>query len=365
MFSTLQLNSKPFDESLSNLSENKNAAVIPLAWPEMTARGQEKIWVILRKLGLVKNINFKVGHAAMVVALDTQFLYYDFGRYITPMGYGRTRSAETDPKLTLHTKPKWSPQGTLTNLEELCAELESIKQATHGDGPLYASINHETNPLTLFKYIHGIIDSGYIRYNALVRSHSNCARFVAQAILAGWSKNSVFRKRFLLPVTLAPTPYFNVLAASENGKYIIWQNGKGAYFSNKIGHSLKELLSNSLESFTSKSAKILPSDELPGQYFPPKSRPENLINEALFLGGIGEAAWHHLEITEKEEVKMTRYYNTGEFEFEANYLVSAEWVEKLQNSACQLAHDTHHCWITFQCNSTGEKRRFHRKNVNK
>jgi hypothetical protein len=365
MFSTLQLNSTPFDESLTKLSNNKNAAVIPLAWPEMTARGQEKIWAVLRKLGLVKNMNFKVGHAAMVVALDSQFLYYDFGRYITPMGYGRTRSAETDPKLTLHSKPKWSTEGVLTNLEELCAELESIKQATHGDGPLYASINHETNPLTLFQYIHSIIDSGYLRYNALVRSHSNCARFVAQAILAGWTKNSSYRKRFLFPVTLAPTPYFNVLATSENGKYLIWQNGKGAYYTNKISHSLKELLAKGLESFTSKSAKILPSDVLPGQYFPPQSRPENLVDKALFLGGIGEAAWHHLEITGKEEVKMIRYYNSGEFEFEVRYSVTEEWVEKLHNSTCQLTHDTHHCWITFQCNSSGEKRRFHRKIVTK
>jgi hypothetical protein len=365
MFSTLQLNSTPFDESLTKLSNNKNAAVIPLAWPEMTARGQEKIWAVLRKLGLVKNMNFKVGHAAMVVALDSQFLYYDFGRYITPMGYGRTRSAETDPKLTLHSKPKWSTEGVLTNLEELCAELERIKHATHGDGPLYASINHETNPLTLFQYIHSIIDSGYLRYNALVRSHSNCARFVAQAILAGWAKNSSYRKRFLFPVTLAPTPYFNVLATSENGKYLIWQNGKGAYYTNKISHSLKELLAKGLESFTSKSAKILPSDVLPGQYFPPQSRPENLVDKALFLGGIGEAAWHHLEITGKEEVKMIRYYNSGEFEFEAHYSVTEEWVEKLHNSTCQLTHDTHHCWITFQCNSSGEKRRFHRKIVTK
>lgn len=362
MSSTLQLNSVPFDETASFLSRNRNAAVIPLAWPEMTARGQEKIWVILRKLGVVKNINFKVGHAAMVVALDSQFLYYDFGRYITPMGFGRTRSAETDPKLTLHTIPIWSDDGKLINLEELCAELESIKNATHGDGPLYASINHETNLINLFQYIHSIINRGYIRYNALVRSHSNCARFVAQAMLAGWSKNTPCRKHFFLPVTIAPTPYFNVLAASEDSKFIIWQNGKGNYFSNKIRHSLKELISNSFESFTSKSSKKLPSDVMPGQYYPPESKPEKVISDAQFLGGIGESAWHQVEITGKESVKMVRYYNTGDFEFEAEYLVDEEWINKLQNSSCQLTHDTHHCWITFECLISGNKKRFLRKN---
>lgn len=361
MSSTLKLNSNPLDYTFDFLSKNKNSAVIPLAWPEMTARGQEKIWVVLRKLGVVKNINFKVGHAAMVVALDNQFLYYDFGRYITPMGYGRTRSAETDPKLTLYTKPKWSDEGRLINLEELCAELESIKHATHGDGPLFASLNHEINPLSLFKYIHNIINRGYVRYNALVRSHLNCARFVAQAIVAGWSKKSRFRKRFLLPVTLAPTPYFNVLAASEDGKYLIWENGKGSYSTNKIVHSLKELISKSYESFTSKSAKILPSDVLPGQFFPPKLKPINFSDKVLFLGGIGEAAWHEVEIVDDNRLKMIRYFSTGEFEFEAEYEVSKDWIDKINATTCQLVHDTHHCWITFQCTVTGEKRRFHRK----
>jgi hypothetical protein len=365
MSSTLKLNSEPLEYTLEFLAKNKNAAVIPLAWPEMTARGQEKLWEVLRKIGIVKNINFKVGHAAMVVALDTEFLYYDFGRYITPMGYGRTRSAETDPKLSLYTKPKWSDEGRLTNLEELCGELESIKHATHGDGPMFASINHETNPFRLFEYIHSIINHGYIKYNALIRSHSNCARFVAQAIQAGWDKKSHFRRRFIIPVTLAPTPYFNVLAASENGKYIIWEKGKGTFFKNKIRHSLKELLSKSYESFTSKSAKILPSDALPGQYYPPKSKPENLSDHVLFLGGIGEAAWHEVEIFDEDKLKMTRFFSTGEFEFEAEYDVSKEWIKKINDSSCQLVHDTHHCWITFQCTVTGEKRRFHRKPASK
>jgi hypothetical protein len=362
MSSSLQLNSLPFDKTINFLSTNKNSAVIPLAWPEMTARGQEKIWLILRKLRVVKNINFKVGHAAMVVAIDSQFLYYDFGRYITPMGYGRTRSAETDPKLALNTTPQWSVEGKLINLEELCAELESIKHATHGDGPLYASINYETNLIQLFQFIHSIINLGYKKYNALIRSHSNCARFVADAMKAGWSKNSKFRKRFILPITLAPTPYFNVLAASEDGTLIIWQNGKGNYYSNKIRHSLKELISKSFESFTSKSSLELPSDKLPGQYFPPKSKPEKLINAVHFLGGIGECAWHQIEMLDKETVKMTRYYNTGDFEFEAEYLIDMEWRAKLENSLCQLTHDTHHCWITFECKTTGDKKRFHRKN---
>ena len=121
------------------------------------------------------------------------------------------------------------------------------------------------------------------------------------------------------------------------------------------------LILKSYESFTSKSAKILPSDILPGHYFPPKFKPENLSDKVLFLGGIGEAAWHEVEVLDENRVKMTRFFSNGEFEFEAEYDVSKEWIEKIHDLSCKLVHDTHHCWITFQCTITGKTRRFQKK----
>ena len=124
------------------LDNNKNTAIISLAWPFATARAPEKIWSFLKKIGLIKNVNFRIGHAAMLIAKKHELFYYDLGRYISPLGYGRVRSKETDPKLAIETIPIWNKKGELENLSSIFQELEDKKKATHGDGPLYASINY-------------------------------------------------------------------------------------------------------------------------------------------------------------------------------------------------------------------------------
>lgn len=360
MSSKLMLLTDPIEKTLESLSKNRNSAVIPIAWPELTARAPEQIWYLLKKARVVKNVNFKVGHAAMVIALDNEFLYFDFGRYITPLGYGRTRSAETDPKLILHTLPKWSTNKKLLNLEELCNELEDIKIATHGDGPMYASIHYEAEIQDLLLYVKEIIEKGYVRYKAFNKSDSNCARFVAKSLLSGWKTNNSFRSRFKAPVTVAPTPYFNVLAASSDGNFIKWENGVGEYHQKSHYHAAKDIFVKGLESFKSSKAKDLPTDVRQGLTDPPEKLPDNLSEEFVYLGGIGEAAWHKTEILNNNLVKLTRHYYSGDLEFEAVYEVSTEWVEKLSSSSCKLVHDTHFCWLTLQCKTSGEKHRFYR-----
>ena len=46
----------------------------------------------------------RVGHAAicLINPQSNEVLYYDFGRYITPRGFGRARNKYTDPDLALH-----------------------------------------------------------------------------------------------------------------------------------------------------------------------------------------------------------------------------------------------------------------------
>jgi hypothetical protein len=361
MGKSLHLLTDTLDLTLEKLSTNKNSAVLPLAWPELTARGPEKIWAILKKARIVKNVNFKVGHAAMVVALDNEFHYFDFGRYITPLGFGRTRSAETDPKLRLTLTPEWSEDGKLLNFEALCAELESIKIATHGDGPLFASIHYHANINNVLVYVKSVIDGGYMRYNAFKTKDSNCARFVAKSLLAGWSSDSHFKSRFKLPITVAPTPYFNVVAAASDGHFIIWENGKGEYHNKPRHHALKDIFIKTLESFYSSKAKELPTDHKMGLIQQPDEIPSTIPVNSIYLGGIGEAAWHTISITPNNSISLTRYYLSGEFEFSADYEVSTDWIVKLQESQCELVHDTHYCWLTLQCKRTNEKKRFYRK----
>ncbi|UZJ65769.1 hypothetical protein OKW96_06270 [Sphingobacterium sp. KU25419] len=70
-----------------------------LSWPDATIRGDEKWMMFFKKIGIVKNLNFKVGHTGVVLisAKTGELLYYDFGRYISPRGYGRARSKDSDP----------------------------------------------------------------------------------------------------------------------------------------------------------------------------------------------------------------------------------------------------------------------------
>jgi len=142
-------------------------AVIPIAWAEMTARGQEKMWLHLKRLGILKNVNFMTGHAAMVVVTEEQYLYFDFGRYQTQNGFGRARGANTDPKLELKTKPEWSPENRLRNIHDLCVELEELSDATHGVGPISLSVLYAIDCNKVLNFVYLTQGEGQIVYGAM------------------------------------------------------------------------------------------------------------------------------------------------------------------------------------------------------
>ena len=76
----------------------QNDFIIVLAWPEglTTAAGSwyDKI--------LATNGKYRVGHSALVLvnSKTKKLQYFDFGRYHTPLGFGRARDSQTDPDLT-------------------------------------------------------------------------------------------------------------------------------------------------------------------------------------------------------------------------------------------------------------------------
>ena len=107
----------------------RNSAVLVLAWPEVTARGEEGIIKLLRSIGVVKNVNMMVGHAAMIVAEGSSLRYYDFGRYITPRRMGRIRSAETDPALTFALMSDVFYIGALGSKRTHSSRIERLKAA--------------------------------------------------------------------------------------------------------------------------------------------------------------------------------------------------------------------------------------------
>ena len=341
--------------------KNKNTAVIPLAWPNMTARSPGSFLHFLRKIGLMRNMNVLVGHAALLVVDNDSFVYADFGRYITPKGYGRARSADTDPKLSLSSKPKWSEQGELLNLEEVCSELEGMNKATHGEDALFASIVYNVDIDRVLFFIRALQLKGYAAYSGLKKKETNCARFVTTAILAGLDKNSPIHKRYSSPSTIAPSPFFNIVAGNIEGKYIVWKNGEGSWHSDKPSAARKDIIVKLSYSFRPSKAKLLPTDVKEGQLRPP-DRPSELPINAHYLGGIGEGAWHVLEKFDNEHLKKKRYYLNGELEYENIYQVDADWVREFENNSAEITYDSHFSWITLFHKQKNTKMRFYARN---
>ena len=343
--------------SATNIN-TKNTAIISLAWPSVIARGPEKIWVFLKKIGIMKNLNFRIGHAAMLIAKNDELFYYDLGRYISPLGYSRVRSMATDPKLKLYTHPIWSETGEIMNIVTICQELEEKKNATHGDGPIYLSIANSIVIDKILAYTKSLQKEGFQKYGVLKKSKINCAKFVAKAILQGLDPKSKMYKTLNNPITYSQSPYFNILAASSSGSFFIYENGNGEWKKEKKIHALKELWKKSMESFFNKKAKLLPSDKILGQQFQPLSIPKSMNLTATYLGGIGEGAWHELILVSEKEVCLNRYYYDGTFEFTNNYIINSNWADYLNSHSVELVHDSHNLWITLMNKETKEKMRF-------
>ena len=262
--------------------DNKNTAIISLAWPFLTARSPERFWRFLRRIGIMKNLNVRVGHAAILVLRNNEILYYDLGRYISPLGYGRVRSKETDPKLTITTIPSWDEKGELENISTIFEELEVKKKATHGDGPVYASITYNTDIKKVVSYLKTLQKEGFQKYGAIKKSKTNCGKVVAKAILEGLDENSITYKKLNNPNTYSQTPYFNVLAASSSDSFVIWENGKEEWRKIEIRDALADLIRKGFESFSRKKSKLLSSDEFVGQNYQPLTIPKNIKQTATY-----------------------------------------------------------------------------------
>lgn len=298
------------------MEESQDLALV-MAWPDQTARGDEQWMAVLKRLGIVKNLNFKVGHAAMVlIHRQTGTLsYFDFGRYITPRGYGRARSAESDPRLTLETKAHVDDGNNITNIDAILAELRQIEHATHGGGRLFFSITTGLSYQRAKRFATAIVDQGPIKYGAIANGNNSCSRFVAQVLLAGFTSKHRARRRLILPECIKPSPMSNVVNASPDATVYCYHEGELEILEmnrwSSLGFQLNQLQAN----FSTEKSKQLPCDGKPGSMAEPK-RPESVPEPAQWLGGIGEGAWFLLEReTNNGTLQVTKYAANGHEEY--------------------------------------------------
>jgi len=138
--------------------------IIVLAWPEgmVAAAGgwYDKV--------LSTNGKYRVGHSALILvnSATNELNYFDFGRYHSPFGFGRTRDLETDPDITLKSKPIIS-DNSIVNIKEILFEISNLK-ATHGHGSVYASILKNIDFNKAYKKAKEIQNMGLISYGPVV-----------------------------------------------------------------------------------------------------------------------------------------------------------------------------------------------------
>src|SRR5690606_8715542 len=193
--------------------ENFNDLAIILTWPDATIRGDEKWMTFFKKIGLVKNLNFKVGHTGVVIIKREtgEMHFYAFGRYIAPRGYGRARSKYSDPRLEITMKAQIQ-DNIITNLTEIITYFEQLNPAMYGEGVLYFSIAHGINFELAKAYGDDCVYQGQYPYGAVARNNNNCSRFITRMLIKS-SKRYTWRHSINLPETIKASPISNVVNA--------------------------------------------------------------------------------------------------------------------------------------------------------
>ena len=202
--------------------------IIVLAWPEgeTTAAGA---WY---DSFCATNGKYRVGHSALILinSENKELLYFDFGRYHTPTGFGRVRDRETDPDIGIPISAKIE-NNRIKNLEEILVHTKN-KKANHGEGKLYASVLKNVNFISSYRFAKKIQEKGIIPYGPFVPKGSNCSRFVSATIRKS-NTNLIKNLRLRFPFSLSPSPKRNV-SISNNNYYVVEKNKFEKIKRNKI-----------------------------------------------------------------------------------------------------------------------------------
>jgi len=304
--------------------------LIVIAFPDTFVKVSDE-WQckLLPLVGLGTYKQIKAGHAALVLIENKtgEAKYYDFGRYVTPNGFGRVRSTETDAELEIPIKAKLIGNGPLENKEQFLRWLEGNPQKTHGSGRMLASVCEDVNFDKAQDYILTLQNRGNVPYRAFSENGSNCARFVTETILASTENKEIIKglnhiKRF------TPSPIGNVDIAESSGVFEVL-NGVIVKYSGSI---IKENLTNYFHRNKKKTSSLTALVRLP--------------NTAQKVTGTGSSAWFEIEKAEdlENQYKIKRYNDLHELDY-VGLFKTDDYFDI--NSRFQFTHNSHceHCHI--------------------
>ncbi|WP_378184253.1 DUF6695 family protein [Aquimarina sp. SS2-1] len=284
---------------------NYTGKIISLAFPDTFVRfsdEEKKSTSLLQFFGLGKNGIIKAGHAAFVLIENKTGIaeYYDFGRYITPPGKGRVRSAVTDVELEIPFKATFTKEGKLANIEEFLLWLEANPEKTHGSGRLVASVCDYIFYDKAKAYVLEMQNKGSIPYSTFRKEGSNCSRIVTDTILKSTDKSSI-RTPLLRNKLFTPSPLGNVEKGSMENKIFQVENGVLIEYPNSV------FIENLTNYFDKRAPKLGKKKEtvLP-----------DFLENADFLSGTGSGAYFVLRKSSQESLfEISRYTAYGEEDF--------------------------------------------------
>jgi len=199
--------------------------IIVLAWPDTKVVCEGK-WYDepMRWVGAIKEGKYNAGHAAFLLIdnLTGNVQYFDFGRYHTPMKYGRVRSQYTDPDIEMKHKVIIQ-DGAITNLEEILVERYCNKSC-HGDGRLTAAIVKNIDYVKALNKVLRMQAREAIYYGPFEFSGTTCSRLVAQTVLVSTS-DWLTKLMIIFPYTVSSTPRSNTKLLNDCCHYYEVDNG--------------------------------------------------------------------------------------------------------------------------------------------
>lgn len=280
-----------------------NGKIIALAFPDTYVKGStELICKLLPYVGLGTKDYIKAGHAALVLVNNKtgSLQYFDFGRYVTPPGCGRVRSAETDVELAIDFKAEIAEDDSLLNLDEILLWLEANPLKTHGSGRLLASVCDTVNYKKAFNYLKELQNRGSIPYGVFEKDGSNCSRLVTETLLVSTQEKRIIKKLNFNKL-FTPSTVGNVeIGATNRVVYEVYDGAVNVY----KGSAFKENLTN---------------------YFDKRNIPKKCNSKAIVvpknlqtLGGTGSTAYFEIvpEILPEAHYRIKRYNELLEVDFD-------------------------------------------------
>lgn len=308
---------------------NSTGKIIVLAYPDTFVQVTEE-WIckFLPLLGLGTREYIKAGHAAMVLVENESgnAHYYDFGRYVTPEGYGRVRGANTDVELEIPFKAILTSDNSLENLEEFLLWLDANPQKTHGEGRLLASVCDVVDYDIAKKHIISLQGRGSVRYGAFSKAESNCSRFVTDTLLAA-TKEKEMRKALKFNKLFTPSTIGNVEKAATTA--IVFQVVDGV-----ISEFNSSAFKENLKNYFHKNRPKKEENNLP-----------ELPKNAQELRGIGSSAWFELlpEELPLNHFRIKRYNELHRIDFDGVFKTDESFDDKrpfefTYDSHCEICH---------------------------